>query len=84
MSVIDSWDDGRCRRWLARSSGFDVDAMTDDQVREGALLLADVMDASCEVAETKKENIVRAVEWLQQCEARLTHFVQQLKEHESA
>jgi hypothetical protein len=61
-------DDAEARRWLT-STLNGADALTDDLIREGARLLADMMDAARLVAKARKEAVVRAVARSRRCDA---------------
>ncbi len=69
-------DDAHARRWLA--SLFDgTDALTDEQVREGARLCADELDTSRLLAHAKQGEETRAaLERSRECRARWDDFKQ--------
>lgn len=71
MTVI--YDPGHARRWLA-SQLEGTDALTDEQVSEGAWLLATTMDANRNVAECCKEDVREAVARSLECVARWEGF----------
>jgi hypothetical protein len=69
-------DDAQARRWL--TSLFDgAAALSDEQIREGARLCADTMDAQQRLAESKQgEDKAAALKRLQECRPLWDDFIQ--------
>jgi hypothetical protein len=69
-------DDAQARRWL--TSLFDgAAALTDEQIREGARLCANAMDAQQRLAEAKQgEDKAAAPKRLQECSLLWDDFIQ--------
>jgi hypothetical protein len=76
MTRLHSWiedDVPQARRWLA--SVYDgVDALTDDQVREGARLRADAQDAQHVAGNIPLREVTPALEQQRRCDARWADF----------
>ena len=68
-------DDAQARRWL--TSLFDgAAALSDEQIREGARLYADMMDAQRRLAEAKQDDMSAAQERLEECRPLWDDFIQ--------
>jgi hypothetical protein len=69
-------DDAQARRWL--TSLYDgAGALTDEQIREGARLCANIMDAQRRLAEAKQgEDATAAQVRLEECKPPWDDFIQ--------
>ena len=68
-------DDAQARRFLTPL--FDgAAALSDEQIREGARLYADMMDAQRRLAEAKQEDMRAAQERLEECRPLWDDFIQ--------
>jgi hypothetical protein len=68
-------DDAQARRFLTPL--FDgAAALSDEQIREGARLYADMMDAQRRLAEAKPEDMRAAQERLEECRPLWDDFIQ--------
>jgi hypothetical protein len=68
-------DDAQARRFLTPL--FDgAAALSDEQVREGARLYADMVDAQRRLAEAKQEDMRAAQERLEECRPLWDDFIQ--------